>query len=407
MRKKLWCLLLAGILLTGQAGCASKQEEVPDQTKSEEREEEKDKKDSGKYSFLNTDEEFGYQNEAYEKFRFLKAYPVDTDYRQFVLYLPDENTLCEYYEVPQPEFIAAGYAQGVSLRMIVDYNIQEGGPGSEMLEASMEENLDNFLQGALGYYYSEPAITVRDVSEMQAYGENGAIVAITYEFENNGHTTLFYLQLYMFRDGNTFYTAVVDVDSDHITDKTMDVLAEIEEYLDVDIRYDQDSISIVRKENGQPSESINIQDGVVTVNTGFWEFELPEGWDQVDGDKDGYSYAPGGIADLSNMITISEMGPGDLEFLDELTEEDSDYYMSNFVGTRDIDIKDLSVIGYKDIGFVFSYALYETGSDVSYAKIYLVEDDDFIYSIIADGEGNDAEAVKAAAYIVEHGRKAE
>ena len=401
MRKKLWYLLMTGILLTGLFGCASKQEEVPDPIKTEERDERKN------YSFLNTDEEFGYQNEAYENFQFLKAYTVDTDYRQFVLYLPDENTLCEYYEVPQPEFIAAGYAQGVSLRMIVDYNIQENGPGGEMLEASTKDNLDNFLQGALGYYYSEPAITVRDVSEIQEYGENGAIVAITYEFENNGHTTLFYLQLYMFRDGNTFYTAVVDVDSDHITDKTMDVLAEIEEYLDVDIRYDQDSVSVVRKENGQPSGSINIQDGVVTVNTGFWEFELPEGWEQVDGEIDGYSYAPGGTTDLSNMITISEMGEGDLEFLDELTEEDSDYYMSNFVGTRDIDIRDISVIGYKEIGFVFAYSLYETGADVSYARVYLVEDNDYIYYIIADGEGDDAEAVQVASYIVEHGKKVE
>lgn len=401
MRRKLWCLLMAGIFLTGLSGCASRQEEVPNQIKSEEREESKN------YSFLNTEEVFGYQNEAYENFQFLKAYTIDTDYRQFVLYLPDENITCDYFEAPQKEFIAAGYTQGVSLRMIVDYNIQEDGPGSEMLEASVEENLDNFLQEALGYYDSEPAITVRDVSEIQEYGENGAIVAITYEFENNGYSTLIYLQLYMFREGNTFYTAVVDVTAGYVTDKTMDVLAEIEEYLGVTIRYDQDSVSVARKEDKQQSGSIDIQDGAVTVNTGFWEFDLPENWDQVAGEKSGYRYAPGGIADVSNMIVITKMGSGDLEFLGELTEEDSDYYISNFVGMEDVDIRDFYILGYKDIGFVVEYSLYRTDSDVLYARVYMVEDNDMIYSIVANGEGEDAETIEVAAYIVEYGKKAE
>lgn len=420
MRKKLLCLLLAFSLTAGLIGCgSSREEEKPEIAKTEESRESINKKGSKIDSIADREEKrevrtegFGSVKAEYENFTYLGAYEVQDFPGGYVVYVPGAENAFEFNTDHQ--IMASGSGKGVTLLIMIVPDIQPGDPSYERLSMPIEELIMDYSQTSMDFLMAlDDEAAEYEMSEVKKYGKDKATMTITHFEMNDGKPAPFFQCIDLFREDNSIITVAVQIDSEFTTDHTDDLLAEIEEYLEITIDYDEEAL-IAKYDGGMigqedKNESQNDDPAYPqTVSTGFWEFTLPEDWKKVpQSDPDDYVYSPTGKETADTVVSISDLGEGDLKFLlngmdlEELEEE-----MNANTADGEVSMSDLRIIEDGNLGYALTYSLYTNLSgDTSYARVYLIEDRNHLYMIMGMGDENNPQGGDVADHIFETAKK--
>lgn len=171
-----------------------------------------------------------------------------------------------------------------------------------------------------------------------------------------------------------------------------DLESEEEEY-----DYDEDDYD----EDDDPYEDDFYEEGEITY-TDAWEITLPEGWERIWYELDGYTYTPGGDEYADSIVIISEAIDGTYTgYLRDMDEDELIESLEDYLGEEDLDDYDVTVIGETKIGYVIKISIYV---DIEYGEIYMVEDEE-VYLVLGMGVNGDMRGVEAAEYIIEHAVK--
>lgn len=420
MRKKLLCLLLSVSLMAGFTGCGfGSKTESADIVKAEENRESIDKKGFGIESIVDREakaevrtEGFGSVKTEYEDFTYLGAYEVKDFPGGYVVYVPGAENAFEFNTDHQ--IMASGSGKGVTLLIMIVPDIQPGDPSYERLSMPIEDLIMDYSQTAMDFLIAmDDEAAEYEMSEVEKYDEDKATMTITHFEMNDGKPAPFFQCIDLFREDNSIITVAVQIDSEFTTDHTDDLLAEIEEYLEITIGYDEEALiaGYDGHMTGKEDEKESVSDDPAypqTVSTGFWEFTLPAGWKKVpQSDPDSYVYSPTGKESADTVVSISDLGEGDLKFLlngmdlEELEEE-----LNTDTTDEEVAISDLRIIEDGNLGYTLTYSLHTNLSgDTSYARVYLIEDRNHIYMIMGMGDEDNPQGGEVADHIFETAKR--
>lgn len=383
MRKKYLCLIVVLLLFVGATGCAS------DST------EEKRVEDSADFTAY---KEFGVKNEKFEKFQLLKPYTAGTRRKDYVIYLPQDEV---GHDGSSETVQAYGSGGGVDFLVMVNPDLNYDRSRYNPYQHSMEENLNRFvdyMRNKTNYYKQ-----LSEVEFVDAFEEgNGAAAYVSYLKEVDGEYYPLFEEYYMFYDGESFVIATTIIYGDFVDKKTEALLAEIEEYLDYTIYYDEDLLPQV------PTESLgDISDQMEKMEyTDFWEFPLPAGWKYVEGssDTDQYAYSPNGRLTSSPVVYIGYLGEDEDDFLRKMDIEAlEDYYKRNLTfSDTDMQLGEIVVLGELPVGYVIKYSMYD---EYLTLNSYLIEDGNSALVVHSIDETGDEQAAEVAEYIITHAQK--
>lgn len=390
MKKKWLSIGLALLLGLGSVGCAFDKAEEPHIEKEESSN--TNKKSAKNDALENSREEknrFGYENEEYDDFHYLRAYTVETDWADYVFYLPKgaEHT------VDGHTMEAWGNKEGVDFIFMVNTDLNyRSETDYDPFAHSEEENLIRFVNILLyetSYYDSVEELEIADVFE----DGNGAVTYVSFLRKTDDSYYQVFEQYYMFFNGDDYIISIIIVDGDHVTKKTEALLGEIATYLDYTVYYDENALPKV-PEQSETSKEDEIE------YTDYWKISLPQGWKRVRDDMDEYAYSPNGRYDADVIVFIDclgEVGEGFLRDMDseELTESMGDYLIG-----QDSDIQfSAEVIGELSVGYTIRFVMYD---GETYSHIYMVEDGKRAFMLTSIGELGDERVAEAAEYIIQH-----
>lgn len=388
MRKKWLSLLMVLVLGLGAFGCASSKIAEDDSSTN---------KKSLKSDFLKSGQEenggFGYENEEYEAFRYLKPYTVETDWKDYVLYLPGDDT--DNYMTGNNTMEVWGTDQGVSLIFMANTDLNNDGETDyDPFEHSLEENLEHFLNILLyesSYYDSTEELEMSDIFEEG----KGAAVYANFLREMDGSYYQVFEQYYIFYDGEDYIISAVIIDGDFTTGKTKALLKEIETYLDYTIYYDEDALPEI------PEKLLDSDEDEEFVYTDYWKISLPEGWEQIADEEN--VYAPHGRTDgvIVFIDYLGEVGEGFFKTMDadELAESMGSYLTGN---DSDIQLESAEVLGELPVGYTIKFVMSDGDT---YSHIYMVEDGERAFMITGFGDLGDEQVEEATEYIIKHAEK--
>ena len=419
MRKKLLCLFLAFSLTAGLIGCgSSREEERADITKTEENRESINKKGSGIDSIASREEKrevrtegFGSPKAEYENFTYLGAYEVKDYPGGYVVYVPGAENAFEFNTDHQ--IMASGSGKGVTLLIMIVPDIQPGDPSYERLSMPIEELIMDYSQTSMDFLMAlDDEAAEYEMSEVKKYGEDKATMTITHFEMNDGKPAPFFQCIDLFREDNSIITVAVQIDSEVTTDHTEDLLAEIEEYLEITIGYDEEALlakydgRMIGQEDKNESQS---DDPAYpqTVSTGFWEFTLPEGWKKVpQSDPYSYEYSPTGKDNADTLVSIMDLGEGDLGFLSGMDLEELESELNTDTTDEKVDISDFRIIEDGNLGYALTYSLHtKLSNDTSYARVYLIEDRNHVYMLMGMGDEDHPQGGEVADHIFKTAKK--
>lgn len=395
MSKKWLSVLIILVLGLGTIGCASgKSTQDPQIT---ENDNSNDKKSLKNDLLKNGQEEtggFGYKNEEYEAFRYLNPYTVETDWKDYVLYLPGDDT--NNYMTGNNTMEAWGTDQGVSLIFMANTDLNNDGETDyDPFEHSLEENLEHFLNILLyesSYYDSAEELEMSDIFEEG----KGAAVYANFLRKMGGTYYQVFEQYYIFYDGEDYIVSAVIIDGDFTTEKTDALLAEIETYLDYTIYYDEDALPKV------PEEYLDADEDGGAVYTEFWKISLPEGWEEIPGEEG--AYAPHGRSDSGVIVFIDYMGEVGEGFFKTMDADELAESMGGYLTGKDSDIQleSADVLGELPVGYTIKFIMSDGDT---YSHIYMVEDGKRAFMITGFGDLGDERVEEATEYIIRHAEK--
>lgn len=394
MKKKIICLLMAMMLTVGMIGCGSKGAAVEDTEKAEIKEkDESDKIFQDVPSKEENAEGFGVKNQQYENFNYLQPYEMNEGFRDFVFYLPQNDT---YDWAEDDQVQVYGEDQGVGLLFMVNPTIREDLPDYDVTDHTIEENLEGYLLWITDYMVYYNGIQTYEASEITKQGDHGAGATIVYlEGEEDEYTPCFE-QYYMFQEEDMLIVSVIMIEPENITDETDALLAEIEEYLGITIEYDESLLDL------EP-ESMEVIGGGDTVYTDFWKMELPMGWAQYDDGTGDYSYSPGGKPSSGANVYVSDMGKKGSKSYRDITEEELGS-LAEAYGGNELIVEDYEIVGETPVGYAVKFSL---SDGLTYSDLYMIEDDTNVYLVIGMCANGDVRAIEAAEYIIMHAEKIE
>lgn len=420
MRKKLLCLLLAFSLMAGLTGCGSgNEEERADITKTEENRASVNKKGFGIDSIADREENrevrtegFGSVKAEYENFTYLGAYEVQDFPGGYVFYVPDAENAFEFNTDHQ--IMVTGSGKGITLLIMVIPDIQRGDPSYERLSMPIEVVIMDYAQTTMDIFAElDDEAAEYEMSEVEKYGKDKATMTITHFEMDDGKPAPFFQCIDLFREDNSIITVAVQIDSELTTDHTEDLLAEIEEYLEITIGYDEEALlakydgRMIGQEDKNESQS---DDPAYpqTVSTGFWEFTLPEGWKKVSpSDPYSYEYSPTGRDNADMLISIMDLGEGDLKFLlDGMDLEELEEELNTDTTYEEVNISDFRIIEDGNLGYALTYSLHTNlRGDTSYARVYLIEDRNHVYMLMGMGDKDHPQGEEVADHIFNTAKK--
>ena len=181
---------------------------------------------------------------------------------------------------------------------------------------TLAENLEEYVASNYDPFYTTDYKDL-DISEVQKLGKNAVKCTVEYcrydswdETYNSTFCTYYLTEL----EGGETVLVSVEINSESVTEKTEELLEELEAFYQFEINWDEERAeekSSYYEENGREN----------FYSTGSFMFELPMSWqeDTEASDFETKVYAPGGDADYAGcMITVYE------EYLDY--DEDMDLY---------------------------------------------------------------------------------
>ena len=419
MRKNLLCLLLSLSLTAGLTGCGSSGEaERTDITKAEESRESINKKGSGIDSIADREEKrevrtegFGSVKAEYEDFTYLEAYEVKDFPGGYVVYVPDAENAFEFNTDHQ--IMASGSGKGVTLLIMIIPDIQPGDPSYERLSMPIEDLIMDYSQTSMDFLVAmDDEAAEYEMSEVEKYGEDKATMTITHFEMDDGKPAPFFQCIDLFREDNSIITVAVQIDSELTTDHTEDLLAEIEEYLEITVGYDEEALlakydgDMIGQENNNETQSDD-PTYPQTVSTGFWEFTLPAGWKKAPQyDSDYYVYSPKGRENDDTLVSIMDLGEGDLGFLSGMDLEELEHALNADTTDEEVDISDFRIIEDGNLGYALTYSLHTNLSDdTSYARVYLIEDRNHVYMLMGMGDEDNLQGGEVADHNFETAKK--
>ena len=393
MRKQWFSLLIVLVLGLGVVGCALEKGTQEFQITEDNTANKKISQSASVKSGQKENSGFGCENEEYEAFRYLKPYHVETDWKNYVLYLPKDTD----HTVGNNNMEAWGTDQGVSLIFMANTDLNYYGQlDYDPFEHSLEENLGHFiniLQYESTYYDSTEEL---EVSDIFAEGDGAAVYA-TFLRKMNGSYCQVFEQYYIFYDGEDYIISAVIIDGDYQTRKTKAILEEIETYLDYTIYYDEDALPEI------PEETLDSDDDGFEY-TQYWKISLPEGWERIADASDGYVYSPQGRTDADVIVIIDyigEVGEGFFKTMDadELAESMGSYLTGN---DSDTQLESAEVLGELPVGYTIKFVMTD---GKTYSHIYMVEDGESAFMVTGIGELGDKQVEEATEYIIKHAEK--
>ncbi|MCH5281220.1 MAG: hypothetical protein J1E61_07080 [Lachnospiraceae bacterium] len=410
MKKRLVCLMTALSLAIGLTGCALKERvETPDSIKTEENRIANHQKGSGAEVFAVKEENgdgFGSKKEEYDRFTYLEPYAIKEFPGDYVVYVPNAEDAHEFNIDKQ--YMVSGEGEGVTLLIMLISDIQEGDLSYGRLNAPIEDVIVSYAETAMDFLVALDDVEDYKISEVNKLGEDKATMTITHLRMQDGVPSPFFQVIDMFREGNDMITIAVQIDSELTTGHTDALLKEIEEYLEIPIEYDEEALFAAYEDLGDEgvdedhSESIDTQ-YPQTVSTGFWEFTLPEDWKKVpQSDPYYYAYSPTGRENADTLVSIQDLGPGDLEYLSDLDMDELEYELNTETTDAEVDVSDLRIIEDSNLGYAFAYSLHtNVNGNSSFARVYLIECNDHIYMIMGMGDDDNPQGGDVADHIFE------
>ncbi|MBD5542068.1 MAG: hypothetical protein HDR00_12950 [Lachnospiraceae bacterium] len=335
----------------------------------------------------------GVDDDGYEGFQYLVPYKLESDNYEAVVYLPD----CDYAVNEQGSALAE--KQGVWVNVQLETPLM----AYETNSASMEECLADYVdleKEIMEEIYED--YTEIEMSEVRVIDDDRVVSDYSYLLYDS------YAEKYTFNWGMYYLVEVddgrdflfsIEVHGDSIGAETEDILEEMAEYLQIDIDYDKNALlAKAARHNGNEKEE-DTEDGN-EVSTGFWTFELPEGWekDTLASTDDQYIFAPGGrITVGGGAVAITEKDVGeDVGYIREL-DEDKLVQLFELILGDELEIDDISVVGDTAVGYTVKIELEEMGINM---VTYLAFEGQSAYLVAAMEDGTGTEAFEVAEHII-------
>lgn len=395
MKKKLVMLALAVSMTFGMTACTGKEstkevvsEENEDKSKKNDEvvvnEEEKEENAAGSGEMPT----LGIDDRGYKGFQYLEPHKLDTGEEKAVVYVPESDYVYEDNGMIISEKL------GVMVEMELTPYIQ-----LHQEEFTMEENLEKYLESSYDFdeFYTTSHKDV-EISEINVISKEAATLTASYlEYDEYNEEYYFIWNLYylMKTDDDRIFMVEVEVNSIDITGYTEELIEELEAYLGIEMGYDEDAL-LAKIDAYDPSEEGNV------YSTGYWIFELPDGWGEDKSYKesyDEYAYAPGGDAEESKcIICITDRYMDEnTDYIREADEDDLIRILEEFM-PEDIENAESEVVGETAVG----YAL-KTGFDTEgiHVEMYIIFDGYNAYMIMAMQDDEGTEAFEAARHIVD------
>lgn len=340
----------------------------------------------------------GVDDDSYEGFQYLVPYKMKSDNYKAVVYLPD----CDY--AVNESGSAMSEKQGVSVIVQLETPLVADRTDEAAMEECLQEYvtfekevMEEIFEGRSEVEMSE----VRVINDDRVISDYSYLLYDSYNEKYTSYWGIYYLE--KVDDGRVFLFTI-EVDGDSTGKETEEILEEMAEYLQIDIDYDEEALLAKaarynENEQKEDTEGENAE-GDNEFSTGFWTFELPEGWekDRFASTDDQYVFAPGGkITAESGAVAISEKYVGqDVSYIRELDEDKLVQLFELLLGDE-LEINDISVVGDTAVGYTVKIELEEKGINM---VTYLVFEGQSAYMVAAMEDGTGTEAFEVAEHII-------
>lgn len=296
--------------------------------------------------------------------------------------------------IPEDEYVwvdmesASGEKLGVSFKVELNPIIR-----SDAEDYTMSENLDYLLEYEFDPFYTEEYkdVVISDAELLDEHTARATVEYCEYDSYDDSCSPVFCTYLLKELDESRTVYVSLSIDGTEVTGKTPELLAEMEQFYELDINWDQERAD-------QKLEAYLASGGDNSFSTGYLLFELPDGWkrDNEMGDYSSYVYAPGGNASAAGcFISFQEdyLGYGIMSGFDP--ERDSDMLLEvveTYLEQEELS-GEVSYYGETCLGpavlTVLSMDAGEYGSSVFH--IYWIFDDSNMYRISAVALGDSEE----------------
>ncbi len=401
MKKRVALLCMAVLTAVGICGCTGKEnraamEESEQKKQTVEGELAANKKSENKQTVQKP--VLGVDDDSYEGFQYLVPYKMKSDNYKAVVYLPD----CDY----AVNELGSAMAEKQGLSVIVQLETPLVADRTD--EATMEECLQEYVtlekevMEEIFEGYSEVEMSeVRVINDDRVVSDYSYLLYDTYYEKYTSYWGIYYLE--KVDDGRVFLFTI-EVDGDSTGEETEEILEEMAEYLQIDIDYDEEALQAKAAQYNENEQEEDTEgedaEGDNEFSTGFWTFELPEGWekDRFASTDDQFVFAPGGkIKAGSGAVAISEKYVGqDVSYIREL-DEDKLVQLFELILGDELEISDISVVGDTAVGYTVKIELEEKGINM---VTYLVFEGQSAYMVAAMEDGTGTEAFEVAEHII-------
>lgn len=396
MKKRAALLCMAVLAAVGICGCTGKEnraamQESGQKKQSVEEEFAANKKNEKKQSAQKP--VLGVDDDSYEGFQYLVPYQMKSDNYEAVVYLPD----CDYAINELGSAMAEKQGVRISVQLetpLVNYRTDK---------ADIEECLRDYakyeeeIMGEIFEDYRNIEMSkVRVIDDDRVVADYSYLLYDSYDEKYTFNWGMYYLV--KVNDGRDFLF-IIEVDGNSISAETEGVLEEMAEYLQIDIDYDEEALlaKAARYDENEKEEDTESDN---EFSTGFWTFELPEGWekDTFASTNDQYVFAPGGrITAGGSGIAISEKDVGqDVSYVRDM-DEDKLVQLFELILGNELEISDISVVGDTAVGYTVKFELEELGINM---VTYLVFEGQSAYLVVALEDGTGTEAFEVAEHII-------
>lgn len=295
--------------------------------------------------------------------------------------------------VPIDDYVSVGRGNVMGQKLGISYKVElEPYLSYDADDYLISENLDRYLENNYDPFFSTEyeALVISEVEELDRNTARATVEYCEYSEYADDYSVVFATYLLKKIDDLTVLVRV-EIDYQEVTGKTPELLAELEDFYQFEIDWDKERAE-------KKLEEHLAEGGNKTVSTGYFMFELPEGWkkDREASDFETYVYAPGGNSETSHcMLAIRQEYIGRLFADEDMLESSGDALVDAVKGMMSEDGMDgdVSYYGKTNLGVAVKVEVQIVGEDgnVADAHIYYVFSDAYISVVTAARVREDTE----------------
>ena len=402
MKKKIaLCLIVICFAATGLWGCGVKNvRETLNIDKESDGENDIEKEDSEGVEDEKTEKEadmdhpvLGQEDiEDYEGFEYLYCEEIRTESEKNEKTGKMESKQLSVF-VPIDDYVSVSRGTVWGQKLGISYKVElEPYLSYNADDYLISENLDRYLESTYDPFFSTEYedLAISEAEELDRNTARATVEYCEYDEYDDDYSVVFVTYLLKKIDDLTVLVRV-EADYQEATGKTPELLAELEEFYQFEIDLDKERAE-------KKLEDHLAEGGNKTVSTGFFMFELPEGWkkDREESDFETYVYAPGGNSETSHcMLAIRQEYIGQLFADEDMLESSGDALVDavkEMLREDGMD-GDVSYYGKTCLGVAIKVEVQIAGEDgsVADAHIYYVFSDAYISVVTAAKVREDAE----------------